>query len=170
MTARPVDLSRISDSDARRLLTEYTPVIRRLHATQYRELPADEALAVGTDAVLEAFLSCDLARSAESTWIRKVLHWRMAEACRRQPWDSTADSLDVDPQVLNGKSPEEAYVRASAVAALTTLPIRQQMIVEGHMRGETYASIGEQLGISAQRAHTLGKQAVIALRKAFGVP
>jgi RNA polymerase sigma factor (sigma-70 family) len=154
----------VSDADARRLLRAYLPVVRRIAATLYAALPEDEALATGTDAVLEAFLSLDPSRAAEGTWVRRVVHWRLAEAVRRQPWDRQAESLDVDPQLLNGQNPAEAYERASAIAAIAGLPVRCQMVVVGRMRGETYAEVGESLGISPQRAHQVERRALLLLR------
>lgn len=170
MQTRLPDLSAVTDADARRLLTAYLPVVRRVWATLYRRLPEDEALAVGTDAVLEAFLSCNLARSSESTWVRKVIHWRLAEAIKQMPWDRACVSLDVDPQVLNGKNPDEAYARTSAVAALTTLPINYQMVVDGHMRGESFSEVARSIGISPQRAHRVARRAWVLLRLELDPP
>lgn len=145
-------------------------MVRRARATLYRRLAEDEALAVGTDAILEAFLSLDAARAQEATWVRRVVHWRLAEAVKALPWDRGIVSLDVDPQVLNGKNPDEAYARTSAVAALTTLPINYQMVIDGHMRGESFAEVARSIGISPQRAHRVARRAWVLLRLELDPP
>lgn len=161
--ARLSDLSGVSDATARRLLDAYLPLVRRVASRMYRALPEHEVVAVGTDAILEAYLTQDEARSSEATWVRRVVHWRLAEAVRRLPWERNAESLDADPQVLNGKNPEEAYQRASAFAALARLPPNHQMVIDGRLRGESYVEVGHSIGISPQRAHRVAKRALEVL-------
>lgn len=164
MRTRLTDLHTISDADARRLLATYLPLVRRVRASLYRRLPLDEALGVGTDAILEAFLSLDVSKAAEATWVQRVLHWRLAEAVRRLPWDFDAERLDEDPQVLNGKSPEAAYAQQSAFAKLAVLPPKYQMVIDGRLRGESYSELGSSLGVSRQRAQVVGQKAIVFLQ------
>ena len=157
------DLSGLSDAQARRLLATYGPAVRKV-AALFPRLDRDEALAVGQDAVLEAYLSHDPTQATEATWVRRLLHWRLAEAAARDPWDRHVESLDPDPQVLNGAGPEEAFFRASAVHNLGSLSVRHQMILDGRMRDETYREIGQSIGISTQLTQREGQKALRVLR------
>lgn len=166
MRTRLTGVHLISDADARRLLGAYLPLVKRIRASLYRRLPLDEALGVGTDAILEAFLSLDVTKASEPTWVRRVLHWRLSEAVQRLPWDHSAERLETDPQVVNGKSPEAAYVQQSAFAQLAALPPKYQMVIDGRLRGESYAEVGSSLGVSRQRAQVVGQKAIAFLQDA----
>jgi DNA-directed RNA polymerase specialized sigma24 family protein len=128
----------------------------------YPRLDAATVRGVGEDAMLEAFLSHDVRQATERTWVKKLVLWRLAEAAGRQP--GPAVSFGTDPPILNGVDPEAAFLRATAVRALSHLSIRQQQIVDGRMRGETFLEIGQQLGISDTLAHREAKAAFRILR------
>ena len=152
------NLGAISDSEARRLLRQYLPIVRALRPL-HPHLPDDELQAVGEDAILEAYLSHNGDRALESTWVRKVIHWRLAEAAVYQP----PEHLEPD-QVINGHDPELAVIQATAVSLIARLSPRHQNIVDGRMRGETYEEIAEQIGISAARTHIEAHKAFRLLR------
>lgn len=158
-TRRLPSLGAISEGDARRLLQDYLPIVYAL-APLYPYLSTDELRAAGEDAILEAYLSHDPGRALERTWVRRVIHWRLAETPRLPE----QESLEVDPQIINGGDPELAMVQATAVTLISRLSIRHQNIVDGRMRGETYEEIAEQIGITAQRVHTEARKAFSLLR------
>lgn len=164
MPRRSREVGAISQLEARRLLQDYMSVVWAL-APLYPHLTADEVQAAGEDAILEAYVSLDVTRAQESTWVRRVVHWRLAELGERAPAERVAgESLPADPQLPNGMTPELALLQATAVRLLARLTPRQQMVVDGRMRGETYEEIGDSLGISAQRAHKVGSAAFELLR------
>lgn len=155
------DLGAVDAATARRLLQAYLPMIRSL-GRLYPHLDAATVRGVGEDAMLEAYISYDATQATERTWVKKLVLWRLSEAASRQP--SSAASLGTDPAILNGVDPEAAFLRATAVRALSHLSIRQQQIVDGRMRGETFIEIGQQLGISDTLAHREAKAAFRILR------
>lgn len=139
------------------------PIVRAL-AGQYQHLDRAELQAAGEDAILEAWLTYHSERGASlDTWVRRIIHWRLLELARSSA-QPPMESLGEDPQLLNGANPEEQFERSSAVLALSRLSVRQQNVVDGHMRGETYAEIAEQLGISHNLAHREALRAFTALR------
>lgn len=155
------DLGSIDDATARRLLRAYLPIARALRPG-FPRLDAATFRATAEDAILEAYLKLDQSQASESTWVRKVLFWRLSEAAKRTP--GPAQSLGTDPALLNGVDPEEAFWRTTVVHLLGHLSVRQQQIVDGRMRGETYEELGVQLGISHAMAHKEGKAAFRILR------
>lgn len=154
------NLGAISDTEARRLLQEYLPIVRAV-GPLYPHLSDAELQAAGEDAICEAYLSHRADRALERTWVRKVIHWRLAEAGTPA---QDLESLGSDPQILNGRDPELALLQATAVSLVARLSVRQQMVVDGRMRGETYEEIADQIGISPQRAHVEAKRAFSLLR------
>ena len=153
------NLAAVSDAEARRLLDSYMRIVWAL-APLHPQLSDDELRAAGEDAILEAYLSLDGDRASEGTWVRRVIHWRLAEVSR----PIEAESLPADPQVANGLDPELALIQATAVHLVGRLSPRHQMVVDGRMRGETYEEIAEQIGVSFQRVHTEAKLAFRLLR------
>jgi len=123
--------------------------------------------AVGEDAILEAYVTLDTSRAKEGTWVRQVIWWRLGEACK-PPWDYDAERFDPDPQAPNGIDPEEAFWRATCIRALGHLTTRQQMVVEGRMKGLTFEELATQLGISHTIVHREAKRAFAALRDLLG--
>jgi len=163
------DISKVDDATARKLIRQYLPAVRAL-AGLYPAWERDDLVAVGTVAILEGYVT-RTERSSEGRWIRKVIYWRLLEEIgerMRGPTDTV--SLGVDPQLVNGANPEEQFWRATALRAVATLSPRQQAIIDGQMRGETYAEIAETLGIGASRTHTEGKHAFEELRELLDEP
>ncbi len=156
------DLCDVDNATAKRLLKAYLPVVYAL-APLFSALDAASLRAAGEDAILEAFITLDPERAQESTWVRRVIHWRLAEASQL-PWDHNIARFDSDPQAPNGIDPEEAFWRATCVSALGHLTTRQQMVVEGRMKGLTFEELGIQLGISHTVVHRESLRAFAALR------
>lgn len=150
----------ITDAEARRLLAAYLPIVYAL-APLHPGLDPAQLRAAGEDAILEAALTLDAERANEGTWVRRVIHWRLAEASHP---DEPLERLDPDPQVVNGRDPELALLQATAVHLIGRLSIRHQMVVDGRMRGETYEEIAEQIGVSSQRVHAEAVKAFRLLR------
>jgi len=159
---RRLDLGDVDNDTATRLLKAYLPVVYAL-APLFPVLDAASLRAAGEDAILEAYVTLDPERAQEGTWVRRVIHWRLAEASR-PPWDHNIERFDVDPQAPNGIDPEEAFWRATCVSALGHLTTRQQMVVEGRMKGLTFEELGTQLGISHTLVHRESVRAFAALR------
>ena len=159
---RDIDFARVDRVTAKRLLDTYMPIVGAL-VPIYPHVPKDDLLEAGRVAILEGFLRHDH-RSLERTWIRKFVHWRLAEAATPSEEDLDHEHLGTDPQLLNGADPEEQFWRATAVSAIAQLTPRQQIIVTGKMQGETYAEIAETLGISTSRTALEGKQALHRLK------
>jgi RNA polymerase sigma factor (sigma-70 family) len=162
---RGADFGRIDPATAQRLIAAYLPVVRsvaRLYPTSER----DDLESVGRVAILEAFLSFNAQKSQESTWIRRVVHWRLAEAAQRLPEDSTATGR---AEVLDGHeidhNPELGYMRALVLDNLRALTPRQSTVILAFMQGETFAEIGASLGISSQHAHVEYQTAIAQLRE-----
>lgn len=162
MGRRTLDLGGIDSTTAERLLKTYLPVVYAL-APLFPGLDSASLRAAGEDAILEAYVTLDAERAQEGTWVRRVIHWRLTEAARL-PWDYHAERFDPDPQAPNGIDPEEAFWRATCVSALGHLTTRQQMVVEGRMKGLTFEELGTQLGISHTVAHREAVRAFKALR------
>lgn len=166
---RPRNLGSIDDATARRLLTDYLPLVLSFGRVFY-SLDKATLRSVGEDALLEAYLTFDASRGcSEAVWMRRNVYWRLAAAVERRGLRPAGDeSLGPDPQVVNGVNPEVAFLQATAVQALERLSIRQQMVVDGRMRGETFAEIGPQLGISDTMAHREWTTAIAILRDVLG--
>lgn len=157
-------MAAVDDETAQRLLKAYMPIAGAF-AGLYPNADRDELLAAGQIAIIEAYVKYRPDRGTkESTWVRRMLWWRIEEAAARQPWERGAESLDVDPQVVNGANPEQQFWKATAVRAVARLSPRHQMIVDGRMKGETYEEIGVQLGLSLQRVEQEAKKAFGLLR------
>lgn len=166
MTARRLALGRIDNVTAKRLLEQYMPIVRALRVL-YKHTDAADYRAVSEDAILEGYLTYEPGTAGEATWVRQVIHWRLAElgvqAARARA--AHGEYLGVDPQVVNGADPEQQFWRATAVRAISRLTLRQQNVVDGLMRSEPYAEISEQLGICRSLAHAEGQRALDKLRK-----
>lgn len=155
------NLGSVNNETAQRLLRDYMPIVYGLSPLFPRLDPAT-LRATGEDAILEAHLSFDSDRASQATWTRRVVYWRLSAAAKRTP--KPTQSLDVDPEIGNGANPEDALLQATVVHLLSHLSIRQQQVVDGRMRGETYAELGSQLGISGAQAHREGQRAFEILR------
>ncbi len=153
------NLAGVDNATAKRLLDAYLPVAYAIRPI-FRRIDDATFRATSEDAILEAHLTLKPDRASEGTWVRKLLFWRLSEVRTHSP----ETSLGTDPAVLNGVDPEEAFLRATVVHMLGLLSVRQQQIVDGRMRGETYEELGSQLGISHARAHREGKRAFRILR------
>lgn len=121
--------------------------------------PDEDLVQYGRLAALEAFQSFDeSAGRSLSSWIFKVVSWRIAEAVKGQ---ETYEQLPKN--VLNGKNPEEKFFtnerRMWLECAVALLPPRQATIISAQLAGENLRGIAVQLGISQRRAWTEAKRA-----------
>ena len=162
------NLGAIDNPTATRLLRAYLPAVYALRPL-FPRLDEASLRAAGEDAILEGYLSLDTERASEGTWIRKVIFWKLSTTAKRR-LPPVMQSLGTDPPILNGIDPEAAFWRATAVHLISRLSVRQQQVVDGRMRGETYAEIGEQLGISDTMAHRDGREAFKILRDLLSDP
>ena len=162
MRRKQLDFSGVDKVLCARLLREYMPIVEAV-ARLYPHVERDELRANGRIAILEGYLRRDK-RSAEKTWIRKVIHWKLAELAGAGD-GVEKDYLGTDPQLLNGADPEEQFWRASAISAISRLNVRRQIIVAAKIQGETYEEIAETLGISTARTAVEGKEAFQELRR-----
>jgi RNA polymerase sigma factor (sigma-70 family) len=160
-----LNLGSISSADAEQLLTQHMPLVRGV-ARLYPYADQDELQSAGRLAIMEATLTHDPAKGRNiNGWVRQVVHWRLSEAAAATfDGGGIKESLGVDPPVLNGANPEEAFLRATAVRALSRLTPRHQIIVTGRMRGETYSEIGVTIGVSTSRTQAEGQRAYKLLR------
>ncbi len=160
-----LNLGSISDADAQLLFTQYLPMVRSI-ARLYPYADHDELQSAGRLAIMEATLTHNPAKGRNiNGWVRQVVHWRLSEAAAATfDGGGVKESLGVDPPVLNGANPEEAFIRATAVRALARLSPRHQIIVTGRMRGETYSEIGTTIGVSTSRTQAEGQKAYELLR------
>jgi RNA polymerase sigma factor (sigma-70 family) len=167
---RQTDFRQVDAVTAKRLLGLYMPCVRavaRLYPTSVRA----DLESVGSTAILEAFLSFDAQKASEATWVRRVVHWRLAEAAQRQPHDST---LSGRAEVIDGHeidhNPELGYFRSLVLDHLRVLTPRQSTIILAFIQGDTFAQIGESLGISTQHTHVEYQSAIRTLRKLIAEP
>ncbi len=156
----------VDDATAKDLLKRYGSFLGAM-TKAYPGLERDEVLEIGRIAVLEAHLTHVPERSNESTWVRKVVGWRLQDAAARD-WVARGEGL-IDPdaelgRLVNGANPEQQFWRATAVNTIAQLEPRHQMIVDGRMRGETWAEIASSIGISTAMCHREGQRAYNRLR------
>lgn len=159
------DMSGIDAKTAQRLLTEYMPMVRAIARTYY--IDQDELLTVGQIAIMEAFVSYkEDADASEKTWVRKVVRWRMKGAVWREMSATDPELFVQDEALTNGKhDPERNTLRNTLRSAAERLSPRHRTIIDARMRGETYAEIGESLGISTARVHKEAQRAYQELRE-----
>jgi len=165
---RRVDLGGVDAATAERLLRRYGGVVRgcvrdRAGAGSDRE----DLIAVGRLAVLEAYVTHRAERALEATWVRKIVRWRVTEESLEQA-SGREDLLGfVDSPAGDQYDPEAHHLRQLLREAVERgqLGIREQMVVDGRLRDETFVRIGQVLGISSTRAHQVYKVAVTKLRR-----
>ncbi len=157
------DFSKIDAATAKRLIDTYIPIARMLWRG-YPWMDRAELRAVSEDAIFEAYASLDAARASEATWVRRKLFWALARAAQGAQGQPATESLDKDPQIVNGISPEREFWRQRALASVPALSPRHQTIVMLRMDSFTFDEIGEHLGISCSRASKEGRNALAHLR------
>ncbi len=163
-----IDLSAVSDIDARRLLSSYGALVRKT-AARYHMQDVDELVALGHIGLMEAFLTYDPARGTELSWVRSQIRWRIQEGARGERRQLRFVGHDPDLVPTNGRHDPSRLVEIERLRwAIGQLSPRLQMIVDGRMRGETYEELGHSLGISTTRAHEQNQQAVDELRRILG--
>ena len=164
---RRLDYGKLDAATTVHLLELYGPMLRavvRLFGSSER----DDLLSIGQQAILEAHLTHRPEKASEETWVRKVIHWRLAAgvATRHEAEDST---LTGRAEVLDGHeidhNPELGYLKTIVLEHLRELPPRQSTVIMAFMQGETFAEIGASLGISPQHAHIEYQAAIRHLRK-----
>ena len=127
----------------------------------------DDLLSVGDLAILEGYVTHNAAKAAESTWVRKVIHWRLTEAVRGLPEEADATSQLDEAQTRDGHDTEREVLQNLALRVVGTLSPRHQAIVLGRLHDETLEEIAESLGISTARTGIEERNALKLLRKAM---
>ncbi len=167
---RRTDLGRVDPATAQRLFAAYEPRVRAV-AKLYLSSEHDDFVAVGRQAVLEAFVTHNAEKASEATWVHRVVHWRLAEYAKRLPEDST---LTGQADVIDGHeidhNPELGYLKALVLDHLRHLSPRQSTIILAFIQGETFQEIGDSLGISVQHTHVEYQDAIKRLRKLVAEP
>lgn len=154
------DVAKISNVRAKELLDKYLSAGYRLRAL-YSALDDHEFRATVEDAVLEAALTHDAARSTEGTWVRKVLAWRLDEAAMAAAEARAGDQLG---EVAAPVDPEHALLQAVALQAVEQLSPRFQAVIAARLEGDTYDELGEALSLSRPHAFRQAKKALAVLR------
>lgn len=167
-----VDLSHLTDREAREVLDEYAPIVHREAArvawVPMSGLDVDDLKAIGRLAVLEAHETYRTDRGCSiKTWVQRIVRQRIRESAQRE-------SRAVEPprrETTTTGSPEERYLAREACrtieARITTLSPRQQTILACRLRGETYASIAASLGVDTSLVHRQHHAALALLRLAL---
>lgn len=126
-------------------------------------------MSVGDLAILEGYTTCN-GRSSESTWVRKVIHWRLAEAVEGLPVDMAGTEavtpLD-EATTRDGHDTEREVLQNLALRAVGHLSPRHQAIIFGRLHDETLEEIASSLGISTARTGIEEQNALKLLRKAM---
>lgn len=154
----------------KRLLTQYAPLLERA-ARRHPWLDRHELRAVWEDAICEAARSHDATRSAEAGWIQRIFYYRLAQLIDREitAKEALGRSLGTDPKVLNGVSPEKAFLESSVMAEVLKLPPRQQIILIAWAHGYTYAEVAAQVGVNLSTAYYDAQRALETLQERFGL-
>lgn len=165
-----VDLSDIDQETAAELLASYTPIVKRaafrLRRVAIPGIDREDLLAVGRIAVLEAYVTWNRrAGSVFSTWVCRVVRWRMGEVV--QKCATQEETLVRDPAETN--TPESRFLAAEDESwfetAVSELTPRQGAIVAARLDGETLAEIASTLGIHLSRVSRELQTAINALQK-----
>jgi RNA polymerase sigma factor (sigma-70 family) len=163
------DLGTVDAATARQLLIDHARDVRLL-VRQYNWLNAtdlDELKSTATLAVLEGHLTYN-GKGTKEGWIRTVIRWRVREAATDATHQEELLTAN-PPERMNGADPEQQFWRSTAVRALGHLSPRHRIIVDGHMRGETFEEIGASIGLSTQRTHAESQKAFTKLRRVLGI-
>lgn len=153
---------------AKRLLDQYRPVVRAL-VRLYPDFVRDDLLASGDLAILEAFVSWKADKGAnEGTWIRRMIHWRLAQCSKDELDDPLALADQFQEELVSDTHDTEREVLQNlALRAIHTLSPRHQAVIQGRLQNETFEEIATSLGISTARAGFEGLRALQLLRAAL---
>lgn len=186
---RAVDFSSLNDRTVRSVLERFDGLVRAVIAKLVArrsgvKLPTllgeDDLRSIGQLAVLEAYVIYEDRGAQLSTWVYRIVYWRLAEAltvaAEGEPHPDAMQGLD-EP-VGHGSStmfgnrpvtlgeilenpepeptPEDNAVQARLAAWVNEqidcqLDMREQAVIDGEMRGVSGASVGRMLGLSRQR-------------------
>lgn len=151
---RATDFGQLDEATAKRLLAEYTPVVKAM-CRLYPHHVRDDFVALGQVAVLEAVVSHDPSRSAQATWIRWLVRRRLrAELARENAQAAPIVPLD-----------DSAELSTAPEVDLGSLTGQQQTIVRAHHNGEPLAAIAERLGVRRQHVHRQYQRGLKKLRQ-----
>lgn len=148
------NMSAITDPQARALLSEHARIVDRI-AGDYPFHDADELRAVGSVAVLEAFVTHEPARAPLRSWITTTVRWRIGEVVQREVSRLDRPRIEEAPEPLtNGRhDPERRFQLDEIIELLPYLTPQHAVIITARLRGETFEEIGKSLGFSASNAH-----------------
>jgi DNA-directed RNA polymerase specialized sigma subunit len=139
-----LDFGQLDAATAKRLLAEYGPVVHamcRLYPSHLR----DDLSAVGRVAVLEAYLSHEPSRSAQATWVRRLVRWRLAAEARAQGPASLP--LTQEPAAAVNEPAETTTLPAF----LALSPLQREIVLCRLNTSETFEQLAARLHTSRQR-------------------
>lgn len=159
-------MSSVSEASARELIGRYEPMVRRM-AGRFRFADHDELQAVGVIGIIEASISYRERHGVPlKQWTALVVRQRMVGVMQRAQRVTVFEQHSQVDYPTNGRhDPERSHLKAELMNAVAQLSPRHQAVISGRIRGQTFAQIGEQLGISTQRVQQEEKAAVLRLRQ-----
>lgn len=149
---RTIDYSSMSNAEAKRWIAKYKSLVDRQVAKWSRAAAfvganADELLAVGNLAVLEAALTFEGDPARIRPWINRIVWQRMSE------WIALSTPDRIDPEDLPPDRTEDLIVvaEAGALRRIKGLPENDRAIVALRLQGVPMATIAKEMNKSLKK-------------------